>query len=182
MESFQALWNFFYNHTNNEERRQILLKNDCDDKNLNFYFSFNDVKKCFSSYSYFYIYFDFTPFKIFHKSITTFDGSSFDFIKEIYLNHFSITEIMEMISNSNDIIYYVIGKAKEEQFNKFVLFLKQIFSGNEKLLKEILERKIKPTNLSIFEIVEDFKGLSHSLPYWFNNLKTFSDLYDEIKE
>jgi len=54
--------------------------------------------------------------------------------------------------------------------------LKKLFAGNEELLKDFFERKIEPTNLSAFEIVEDFRGLPLSEPYWFNNLKTMSEL------
>lgn len=46
---------------------------------------------------------------------------------------------------------------------------------------DCIKGKIEPTNLSILELVEDFRGLPHSKPNWFNNLKNIPELYEKIK-
>jgi len=179
--SFKILWNFLSKYTNEQERRVILLQDDLDDKNFYFWSSYNEVKENYSKYEYRYFYYDFTPFKIFHRALTIPTAFTFDFTKQIYQKHFSKPEIQEIILSSNDFLYYAIGRAFEEPFKKFVSFLEEFFEGNEKLLKEYFERKIEPINLSVFELVEDFRGLPHSKPKWFKNLKTISDLYEKIK-
>jgi len=179
-ESFVTLWNFLSNHTNKEKRRKILLLDDFGDKNFYFWSSYNELKKIYSSYEYSYFYYDFTPFKIFHRAFIFNVHDTFNFTKEIYQKHFNKSEIQEIILNSNDFLHYVIGVADEEPFKEFVLFLKELFKGNEKLLIEYLERKIEPINLSIFEHVEDFRGLPYSEPNLFNNLETILDLREKL--
>jgi len=177
-ESFVILWNFLDDHTNKQERKTILLQDDADDKNFYFYITSNELKGSFSSYVYNYFYYNFEPFKIFHRALTIANGYTFDFTIEIYQEHFDTSEIQKIVLNSNEFFNYVIGKAEEEPFAEFILFLKKLFEGNEKLLKEYLDRKINP----VFELFEDFRGHFRSKKNWFNNLKTFSDLREELEK
>ncbi|CAG9811976.1 unnamed protein product [Chironomus riparius] len=178
--SFKSLWSFLNNHTSEEQRKDILLQDDLDDKNFFFYSSYNEFKESFSNKIYPYFYFDFTPFKIYHRVLATPDAPIFDFTEEIYQNHFNTTEIQKIFFNTNDFLYYVIGRAEKELFQKFAVFLQNLFKGNERMLKEFLGRKIEPTRLSVFELVEDYRGLSNLRPEYFINLKIISDLYDQI--
>ena len=178
---FEMLWNFLSNHTSVEERKRLLLQDDLGDRNLYFYSDYNDKKTTFSRYNYRYFFYDFTPFKVFHRAMTVPYVSTFNITKEIYHKHFNKTEMQEIILSSNEFIYYVIGRATEEPCKDFVSYLEKLFEGSEKDLKKFLERKIKPTYFSALAYVEDFKGLIYSIPYWFDNLKSFSDLYDRIK-
>jgi len=176
-ESFKVLWNFLRNQTNKEERRKILLQNDLDDKNFYFWTSFDELKKSFSRFKYNYFYYDFTPFKMFHRALTVPNSDKFYVTRDIYKEHFNNSEIREIIFGSNDFLYYVIGKAYDEPFKVFTSFLEELFEENEKqLLKKLFERKIDPTNLSVFELVDYYQGLPHFQTKWFNNLKTLSDL------
>jgi len=149
-DSFEILWNFLNNHTNDQEQRQILLQDDLDDKNFYFYSLYYDSKKSYSSFKYPYFYYDFAPFKIFHRALTIPDGSTFDFTKQIYQKHFSKSEIEEIILSSNDFLYYAIVRADEESFKKFVSFLEELFEGNEKLLKEFLEPNLTAYRFQFF--------------------------------
>jgi len=179
--SFTILWCFFSGHASRTERKQILLQDDFDDKNFHFWDGPEDMKNYFSIYGYAYFNYDFTPFKILHRSMILPSAVTFDFTQSIYQIHFSQKELQEIISSSNDFIYYAIGKAKEEPCRKFADFLEDLFKGNEESLKELLERKVKRTNLSVLEFVEDFRGLPYYGQDWFANLKIFTGLYDRIK-
>jgi len=176
--SFEVLWNFLSNHTNEKERKEILLKDDLDDKNFYFSRPYKELKERYSSYIYWYYHYDFTPFKIFHRALIKRKTYTFDFTKEIYQEYLNKSEIQEIILNSFDFLYYVIGNEDEEYFKEFASILKKFFEGNEKKLKRFLESKNELINLSVFELIEDFQGLSHSRHKWFNNCET---LYDLIK-
>ncbi|KAL7016014.1 hypothetical protein ACKWTF_016776 [Chironomus riparius] len=180
--NFEVMWNFLCKHTTKDERKEILLQdNENDDKNFYFYYYAEmEIKKNFSNYPYYYYHYDFTPFKVFHRIMTVPDAASFDFIKNIYLEHFRKTEIQKIILSSNDFLYYLIGRVLEGPCRKFVALLEEIFDGNKKLLKEYLDRKIKPTNLTIFQYFNDFKGTNETL--YFENLKIFIDLYEKISK
>jgi len=144
-----------------------------DDKNIYFYTSFNELKPKYFSHNYQYFYSDFTPFKVFHNALTIPYSSTSNFTKEIYQNHFNKSEIQDIILNSND-FFYAVERAYEDDFKDFIPFLKDLFEGNEKLLRKFLEKKIESTNLSVFEIIEDFRGLPYSQPNWFNNIDSLN--------
>ncbi|KAL7038126.1 hypothetical protein ACKWTF_009460 [Chironomus riparius] len=179
--SFTILWCFLSGHASRQERKQILLQDDFDDKNFYFWSGPEDMKNYYSIYEYSYFNYDFTVFKVLHRSMTLASALTFDFTQSIYQIHFNQKELQEIVLSSNDFIYYAIGKAKEEPCRKFVRFLEDLFEGNEESLKELLERKVKRTNLSVLDFVEDFRGLSHYGQDWFANLEMFTDLYERVK-
>jgi len=178
--SFEDIWNLISNHTNKDQRRKLLSKSDQDDENFYFYFMYNERKKNFIE-SYYYYYYDFTPFKIIHRSLIIPHTQSFTFTKNIYNEHFSKKEILEMILSSNDFFYYVIAKS-EEIPEEFILFLEKLFEGNKKKVKKYFDQKVKPTNLTLYEFINDFRGLTYSRKVWFDNLKTFYSLLEKIKD
>ncbi|XP_070501248.1 uncharacterized protein [Chironomus tepperi] len=178
--SFTMLWCFLSCHTSKQDRKQILLQDDFGDKNFYFWSGTDDMKNYVSINEYSYFNYDFIAFKVLHRSMILPSALTFDFIQSIYQIHFNRKELQDIILSSNDFIYYAIGKAKEEPCRKFVDFLEGLFKGNEDLLKELLERKVKRTNLSVLEYVEDVRGLAHYGQDWFANLQLFTDLYDRI--
>jgi len=113
---FRILWTFLKKHTNEEERRKILLQDGLGDKKLYFYKSRNELKTKFSSYQYLYFSYDLTPFKIFHSALTAPKAYTFDFTIEIYQKHFSKSEFQQIILSPNEFIYYVIIILYEEPF------------------------------------------------------------------
>lgn len=178
--NFEVMWKYLCKHSTKHERKEILLQNNENDEK-NFYFYYypeGEIKKKFSNYPFYYYYFDFTPFKIFHRFMTVPDAASFDIIKDIYQQHFRQTEIQKIILSSNDFLYYLIGRVLVGPCTKFVTFLEETFEGNKKLLKEYLERKIKPTNLNIFQYFTDFRGTNEEL--YFQNLQLFTELYEKL--
>lgn len=177
---FKTIWNFFKNYTTNEQRRAILLQDDLDDKNFYFHSSYIEAKENFSSTGYSYYPFDYTEFKIFHRSLIRPTAPTYDFTREIYQNHFNRTELQKIIFSSRDFIAYAIIKTEREPFEKFTSYLEELFKGNEKALKENLDQKIKPTNLSALEFVGTltrFNSLYFDLP---DNIKMLTDLYDKL--
>jgi len=181
VQSFRILWNFFEKRTTVDERRKILLQDDLDDKNFYSYGSRNERKNIFSNYQYRYCYYDFTPFKIFHRSVLTGNNETFDLVKEIYSKHFTNIEIQQIILESNDFLYCAVAIASQASMLNFVLYLEDLFLGSEKLLKEFLERKINPTNLTIIELIEEFRGIPYVKERCFDNLRIFSILCLKIK-
>lgn len=179
---FFKLWNLIENHTNEDERRQLLLKNDTDDKSLYFYYFLNEPIKVSSNYRYPYFYYDLTSFKIIHRSMIGVEANTWDWIIETYKEYFNKTEMQDIILSSNDFFIYVIGTVKEEKCMKFIDYLENLFKGNEKKLKEFFDQEIYPTTLNIFNYVESFEGFPWALQKWFNNLKSFKDLYDKLND
>lgn len=90
--NFEVMWKFLCKHITKSERKEILLQdNENDAKNFFFYYyPEGEIKRKFSNYPFYYYYFDFTPFKIFHRFMTVPDGASFDIIKDIYKQHFRV--------------------------------------------------------------------------------------------
>jgi len=178
--NFEVMWKFICKHSTKSERKEILFQdNENDEKNFYFYYyPEGEIKRKFSNYPFYYYYFDFTPFKIFHRFMTVSDAASFDIIKDIYQQHFRKTEIQKIILSSNDFLYYLIGRVLAGPCTKFVTFLEEIFDGNKKLLKEYLDRQIKPTNLNIFQYFNDFKGTNEV--FYFENLQIFTELYKKL--
>ncbi|CAG9797634.1 unnamed protein product [Chironomus riparius] len=169
---FTKLWDFLKSHTNKYERKMILSKNEVGERHFYFYTSRDDMKDKYSNNQYSYSYYDFTPFKLFHKSIIT----NFELIKEIYENHFTKIETQNMILKSNEFLYYAIRTANKRPCEKLVAYLQNLFVGNENALKEFLNRKVYPTDLSIYEFIEVFRGLPHSQAKWFDNLAAFDNI------
>jgi len=179
---FENLWAILSDHTTVDERKKFLLIDYTDDRNFYFYFALDDLKKRFSGKMYVYMYYDFTSFKIIQRSLTTPYALTFDFLKEVYHEHFTKLEIQQIMMSSNDLIYYVIEQALDANCVKFASYLREIFEDNKQVLKIYLERYIRPTSLSIFPYVDGFQELPASVDRWFKNLKTIQLLYDEIKD
>jgi len=177
---FKHMWNILANHTNMEQQRVILLRNFTDDRHFYFYKSIHELKESFSPRTYVYLYYDFSQFTILHRSLTTPYFLTFDIVTKIYNSHFNKTEIQDIIMNSNDLMYYVIEESLEESCKKFASYLKDLFNENPKALKTFFKRKIKPTNLTIFTLIESFKDLAGSETRWNKNLNILKKLHDEL--
>ena len=113
--------------------------------------------------------------------MTTGNAPAFECVTEIYEKYLSKNEIQEIILSSTDFLPYLIGKSNENSCEEFVNYLEKLFIGNENLLLEFLDRKVNPTNLDIFEFIEDYKELEDSKSKWFINLKNLYNLYEKLK-
>jgi len=182
LKSFKALWDLLEKHTNFEQRQTILTQDDHDDKNFYFYAVYDEQKLRFSKYRFLYYHYDFTPFKIFHRSMIVPNAPTFNFTKEVYEKHFNNTEIQKIFNNTSDLLYYVTGRASEASCVIITAYFEKLYDNDTKSLTKFLERKIKPTNFSVFELIDDFRGFPYYLPNWFQNIEIFSKLYYKIKD
>lgn len=174
---FRILWSFLKKHTTFEERIEILLQ----DSKISTYYSITNelkVKKC--KFKYFYCCYDLTQFKLIHKAMINGDFHLLNFVSNIYHEYFTKTEIQEIVLKSNEFICNLIAYASEKKCQHVCFFLQNLFKENKLQLKEFLNRKIEPTDLSLFEFVEDFKELPIRQTS-FKNIHVFSDLHNEKK-
>jgi hypothetical protein len=174
------MWNILAANTSKPELREILSRSYIDDRNFYFYHSIDELKKSFSPRTYVYLYYDFSQFTILHRSLTTPYFLTFDIVAEIYSSHFNKSEIQDILMNSNDLLYYVIEESLEQSCEKFASYLKDLFADNPEKLKYFLNRKIKPTNFTIFTLIESFKDLAGSETRWSNNLNILKKLNDAL--
>jgi len=180
LEIFKKLWIFLCIHTNQTQRREILLKNDKDDRFFYFYYNDKDKKNIYSNDEHWYIYYDFTPFKIFHRSLLITHTRTLSYTFEIYQNHFNTEELHDMLKESNDFLFYAIERVDKEKFKIFVKYLEELFDGKECILIEFLDKKISPTGLTIFQFIDECCEFVFSQSKWFTNLETLSELYARI--
>lgn len=177
---FSYMWEVLRTSTTEQQQKKILISNFVDDRNFYFYNSLNEIKKQFSNRTYVYLYYDFSPFTILHRSLTTPYYLTFDAVKDIYDKNFNKSEIQDIILKSNDLLYHVVEESFDESCMKFSNYLKDIFEDNKNALKRFLERKIKPTNFNIFTMIESFKDLAGSEIRWRNNSRILKELYDDL--
>ena len=150
-----------------------------DDKNFYFYRSYLELKANFSSSMYQYYTYDFTPYNIFHRSLVRPSAPTYDITKQIYVNHFNKTEMQKMILSSNHFIVMLITMTDKEPCERFAEYLEELFVGNENLLKEYFDQKVKPTNLSLLKYVEKLMNYTRFLDQA-SNFKIFTDLYEKL--
>jgi hypothetical protein len=179
--NFEVIWNFLRERTTKDERKLLLLQDDLGDKNFYFYSLLNDSKDKFSSHKFAYYFYDFTALKVIHRTLTTGNSPVFEFVTAIYENYLTKSEIQEIILSSNDFLLYLIGKSNENSCKEFLGYLEKLFKGNEKMLVEFLEKNIQQTNLTIFDFIKEYKGLTGSKSKWFVNLKILYKFYEKIK-
>jgi len=171
--SFEALWQFLVNHTTFIERRQILSADDLDDHNYYFYWSHEDTRNTYSTLLQTCFFYDFTPFKIFHRSASETSIPTFDLTTKIYKEHFNDSEIRELINSSNYGLLYTFGLTVNKDYSKVMSYIERLYSETEELLVDYLDRKVKPIKLSVSEYFEDFKEVGGAQDRWFKNLKVY---------
>ncbi|KAL7014918.1 hypothetical protein ACKWTF_016194 [Chironomus riparius] len=179
--NFKILWTFLSDHSTKDERKQILLHDDLGDKNFYFFSLLNESKDKFSSHKFVYFFYDFTALKIIHRTMTTGNAPAFECVTEIYEKYLTKNEIQEIIMSSTDFLLYLIGKSNENSCRDFVNYLKKLFKGSDNLLLEFLDKKVQPTNLTIFEFIDDYKELVGSKSKWYGNLEILYNLYEILK-
>lgn len=126
---FEIFWNIFKNSTNKNGLRSILT-------------SINDRDV--------YTHMPDTSFLILHK-ILIFNPEFATNIHNIYYEYFNQTEFQNIILNSNEFLIYFISSANHQICQDYALLLSQLFTNKAQELKEFLNRKVRPVNLSIFD-------------------------------
>ncbi|XP_070507937.1 uncharacterized protein [Chironomus tepperi] len=177
---FDYLWNILAGNATEPQLREILLQNFTDDRNFYFYKAIKELKNQFSNNTYVYLYYDFTKFTILHRALTAPYYLTFNNVREIYYSLFNITEIQDMIISSNDLLYYIVEESLEESCEIFAIYLKELFNENPNVLKKLLEKKIRPTNLNIFSMIESFNNLAGSEVKWSKKVNILRKVYDEL--
>jgi len=148
---FENYWNFFERHTTAAQQIEILLKDDC----------FGKIQTINSNGNVYFVYETFA-FKIFQLSLFNSIqlGGPFNFVTQLYTRKFNNSDIQTIIFESNDFMLNILAKTDPDTCRQFTVFLEKIFEGNEKKLKEFLNRSIKPTYLTIFNY---FPGLNFNV-------------------
>ena len=145
--TFATLWDIFVSFTEKEYQKEILLREANEECLSHFYLTPN--LKCYH----------YPPFNILHiMLIFRDDGENYkiNFEIDLYENYFNKTELREIISKSNEFLpYFFQWMVRYDESDYFVQFLKKIFDGEKKMLKEFILRKIMPANLSIFKLIEN---------------------------
>ncbi|KAL7014891.1 hypothetical protein ACKWTF_016175 [Chironomus riparius] len=160
---FENFWNFFEKHTTAKQQIEILMKSDC----------FGKIQTANSNGNVYFVY-ETYEFKIFHlclfNSIQL--GGSSNFVTQLYARKFNSSELQSLVLESNDFMLNLLGQTDLDTCRQFSVFLEKIFEGNEKKLKEFLNRRIKTTNFTIFNY---FPGLKFNVDSkishlrWLNN-------------
>ncbi|XP_070495393.1 uncharacterized protein [Chironomus tepperi] len=177
---FEKVWTYLSSHTTMQQRRDILLQDDLDDKNFYLYSVDGDKKQVYARNSYFYYIYDFTPFKVLHRAFIIPSGRTFNQTIQIYAEHFNKYEIQDMIVGSNDFLYYFVDTADTSDFQDVVDYFLELFKGNETKLMNYLDRKIKPTKFNIFGFIENLRDLPQAFSRWFDNLDVLRVLKKKI--
>ena len=150
---FNYTWNFFSNHTNFEQQKDILSKSvyiEC-------YEDFEIKEMCYVI----------PKINILQASlIDTFNISDISFLRrlELYQHYFNVTERQDLIINgSKDFIPFLIIQKRLIICKTYALFLKNLFKDNKDKLKDFLLAKLKPTKLNIFDILVSFKDVEGNI-------------------
>lgn len=177
-EMFVKLYNFLANYTDETQRREILLLNNTLDQ---YFFFSNDQKQNYSQKLYYYSFYDYAPFKILQESVM-YGALAFNITFKIYQNNFNQTEIRDLIASSSEFYCYLIDKLERVNFNKFVMFLENLFEDDEKSLKKFLDQKVELTNSTTLEFVDNLVKFSHPGEKKHANFIVFSDLHERVKK
>lgn len=162
--TFNNSWNFLVNHTNRNQQKLILQQNfqiECHLEPSDYL----PLSMC-----YFFPSLNILQSSLFTGLISKNNSEPFNNIKNIYGSYFENWEIQKIIFNSNDFLSFLIINQKIDMCKIFVDYLKEIFNGNEALLKNFIFQKIEPTNFDIFELLKDYAFIE-------DKLKLFSDLF-----
>jgi len=152
-EYFTPLWKFFTNHTMRNQRQNILMKKVKIGCNLLFGKNYCKARRDCSHYP---------PQNLLQIALNPTSSyingnpnKSFETVKNLYINYFNRTENQKIISNSIETLPYLIYSHSVDACRKFALYLNDLFKDEELLLEKIILAKIRPTNYSIFEFMEN---------------------------
>ncbi|XP_070497764.1 uncharacterized protein [Chironomus tepperi] len=159
--NFQPLWNFFINHTNLDQQKSMLKQTNQNECFAIPYGDIYQVKHCYV----------FPALNMLQTSLFSYDNlDSFNRISNIYDTYFNKTEMQQIIaSSSTEFLPIFIVEGYQLLCERFVDYLKELFSGNEDDLQKFLLREIEPTNMNVFDLLNGFND-----PY--SCLETFSTL------
>jgi len=149
--SFQPLWNFFVNHTTVDQQKTIMTRTVYTDCFARPFKGSEQIRYCYV----------FPPLNMLQTSMISFESNfisdPFKEISKIYETYFGRTEIQQIFfSGTSDFLPVLIVQGDHSLCNGTVEYLKELFTGNEEVLKEFLLQKIEPMNLNIFELFGDF--------------------------
>ncbi|XP_070497766.1 uncharacterized protein [Chironomus tepperi] len=153
--TFQILWNFFINHTTQDQQKSIMtqiVQNDCISRPF----------KAFEQLKYCYV---FPPLNMLQTSLFSFESlRSFTEISKIYETYFNRTEMQEIIlSSASDFLPILIVQGSQDLCDETIGYLKELFIGDEEVLKNFLLQTVEPTKLNVFELLIDFNDSNNCL-------------------
>lgn len=187
--AFKILWNFLEGFSTKEQRREILLKND----NGSYFYrvttgAYRDRYFHGSYFRDYFHYFDRKPNNVFINALLVNDQAnrglnveSFNYATKIYAEHFNDEEIKEIVLSSNDYMIRLIDHVPVESSTLYAKYLKELFKGDERRLKEFIERKIGDTNLTVLDIFRGFEKVRDGLNERAKNMKVFREVYETLK-
>ncbi|XP_070505040.1 uncharacterized protein [Chironomus tepperi] len=181
--SFKMFWNLLKNHITELERKEILLKNDCNMFSYYLYPNIDNQHKNMSSSFYSPYYYDFTKFTILHRTLTVLNAQTFDYTINIYNETFHNSSVIQnIILDTNDLLCYFVGTVLHEDFKKIIINIEKLFESNSNLFGNFLNKKVQNTRLSVFEFFENFREIAGAQSRWFQNLQVLKDIqYDRNK-
>jgi hypothetical protein len=163
--TLENLWNFFTNHTTLDQQKEILKHYDSSGKFL-FYIKLGYINQIY----------DFSKLNILHLTLmySQKDRRFMNYVLEMYTTRLNDTEMQDMILNSNDFLLYAIKYCDKFTSKDYTEYLEKLFDGKERLLKELMDRKIERTDLNA---VDYMKSIKAGIPEVFD---IFSDMYDRV--
>jgi len=129
------------NHTNINQQKKLLTEENVNGCISVFFIDPN--KKCYNLPS----------LNVIKESLIRSGSDDITQKTDFYSKYFNKTEMQNIILKSN-FLPYLIDWNSEETCKDFVNYLKELFVGNEKMLKNYVLQKIKPSNLNLIEFIE----------------------------
>lgn len=138
--TFNITWNFFINHTTQEQQKTFLQHKQPSQYTL--------TKDPYDVY---------ISLNLLLRSFTSIERNIHDTVVDIYKSYFNTTEIQEIIlSSSSDSNLLIFMMSDWSKFKNLIDFLKKCFSGRRNDLEKFLNRPIFPTNLNLIEILKNY--------------------------
>ncbi|KAL7027649.1 hypothetical protein ACKWTF_005507 [Chironomus riparius] len=170
LKQFKKLWNFITEILSKPQQKGILeniYDNDNEDSGCYFkIFDFNTFTFCF------------TGFKIFHFALLVEQQETFNYVRKIYEEHFSKQDLQDIALSSIDIYLYMIVYESKESCCYFVLYLKNLFEGNYKILNNFLKGKHQQTSINLLENFKNFRPMKIPELKAFESLKNITESRD----
>ncbi|XP_070504766.1 uncharacterized protein [Chironomus tepperi] len=163
--TMKHLWTFFINHTNLSQQKDILNHYDSSGKFL-FY----------TQKGYIHQIYDFSKLNILHLTLmySQKDRRFLTYVLDIYKTTLNVTEMQNIILNSNDFVLYALQYCDKFTLRDYTQYLETLFDGKEKLLKDLMDKKIERTDVNPLEYMRSIKA---GIP---ENFDIFNQMYDRV--
>jgi len=156
---------FFINHTNLDQQKEILNHYDSSGKFL-FYIKLGYINQIY----------DFSKLNILHLTLmySQRDRRFMNYVLEMYTTRLNDTDMQNIILNSNDFTLYAIKYCDKFTSKDYTEYLEKLFEGKEIKLKELMDRRIERTDLNAVDYMKSLKTGKQEV------FDIFNDMYDRV--